>query len=82
MQDVRYALNPGHNQSACSTRTRGALCREWAYEGAIVFDSFDNFKTYMGSKERDELITPILGEIQKYAKGDIYMGNRVYDEWM
>ena len=33
------------------------VCKsEWAYEGAIVFDSLDNFKNYMGSTERESTV--------------------------
>ena len=37
------------------------VCKsEWAYEGAIVFDSLDNFKSYMGSEAREKELMPKL----------------------
>ena len=57
------------------------VCKsEWAYEGAIVFDSLDNFKSYMGSEAREKELMPKLAEMSKFATGDVYTGNRVYDE--
>ena len=45
--DLASAGLPGY------VKTVRTVCKaEWAYEGALVFDSLDNFKNYMGSSIR------------------------------
>ena len=58
------------------------VCKsEWAYETETVFDSLDSFKAYMESDVRANKIMPFLAKGQAIAKGgEVYQGNRVYDE--
>ena len=46
-----------------------------------MFDSLDNFKNYMGSDVRETKLMPKLAEVSKLATGEVYSGNRVYDEY-
>ena len=65
------------------TKVVRTVCKtEWAYEGAIVFDSLDNFKAYMESDFREKTMKPLLADVTKYSlePETIYTGNRVYDE--
>lgn len=61
--------------------TRHVCKTEWAYEVSAVFDGLDNFKAYMESSQREELLS-VLEEMKKFAvDGEIYSGNRVHDEF-
>ena len=51
-----------------------------AYEVAVIFDGLDNFKGYMESDFRTENMEPALAKAKELFEGDVYMGNRVYDE--
>jgi antibiotic biosynthesis monooxygenase (ABM) superfamily enzyme len=62
--------------------TRHVCKTEWAYEVAVVFDGLENFKSYMESDKREELIASHMGEIEKFAvDGNVYSGNRVHDNF-
>jgi antibiotic biosynthesis monooxygenase (ABM) superfamily enzyme len=59
-----------------------AVCNEeWAYERAVVFDSLDNFKGYMGSEAREKQVLPLLDEMSKLAIGRVHAGNRAFEEY-
>ena len=47
---------------------------------AVIFDGLDNFKGYMESDFRTENMEPALAKAKELFEGDVYMGNRVYDE--
>jgi hypothetical protein len=63
------------------TMTRTVCKTEWAYERAIVFNSLATFKGYMESEDRAKKVLPLLDEMSKYATGQVYVGNRVFDEF-
>ena len=61
--------------------TRHVCKTEWAYEVSAVFDGLDNFKAYMDSPKREDMLT-VLEEVRKFAvDGEIYTGNRVHDDF-
>ena len=65
-----------------NTVTRHVCKAEWAYEVAIVFDGFDNFKSFMESDKREESIAKSMESIEKLAvDSNVYSGNRVHDNF-
>jgi antibiotic biosynthesis monooxygenase (ABM) superfamily enzyme len=61
--------------------TRHVCKTEWAYEVSAVFDGLDNFKAYMDSPKREDMLS-VLEEVRKFAiDGEIYTGNRVHDDF-
>jgi len=57
------------------------VCKdEWAWEAALIIDSQANLDAYNGSPVQDEMRVLFLPEFKELAVGDIYWGNRVYDE--
>eukprot|EP00747_Dinoflagellata_sp_TGD_P032361 gnl/TRDRNA2_/TRDRNA2_135935_c0_seq1.p1 gnl/TRDRNA2_/TRDRNA2_135935_c0~~gnl/TRDRNA2_/TRDRNA2_135935_c0_seq1.p1 ORF type:complete len:133 (+),score=37.60 gnl/TRDRNA2_/TRDRNA2_135935_c0_seq1:95-493(+) len=65
-------------------KTTRTVCKaEWAYEIEYVFEGGDNFKAYMESdwrKEATEKMPDMLKDLG-ISMDDLYMGNRVYDEY-
>eukprot|EP00943_MAST-04B_sp_MAST-4B-sp1_P000155 g155.t1 len=61
--------------------TRHVCKTEWAYEVSAVFDGLDNFKAYMDSPKREDMLS-VLEEVREFAvDGEIYTGNRVHEDF-
>ena len=61
--------------------TRHVCKTEWAYEVSAVFDGLDNFKAYMDSPKREDMLH-VLEEVREFAvDSEIYTGNRVHEDF-
>mmetsp|Transcript_19335 Transcript_19335/g.23531 ORF Transcript_19335/g.23531 Transcript_19335/m.23531 type:complete len:136 (+) Transcript_19335:120-527(+) len=73
----------GPNGPKGYVKTNRYLCKgEWVYELSLVFDSLENFKSYLESDFKKTVADPMQEEMLKSAKpGSWYEGARVYDEF-
>eukprot|EP00567_Pseudictyota_dubia_P007079 CAMPEP_0197462592 /NCGR_PEP_ID=MMETSP1175-20131217/59509_1 /TAXON_ID=1003142 /ORGANISM="Triceratium dubium, Strain CCMP147" /LENGTH=142 /DNA_ID=CAMNT_0042998133 /DNA_START=11 /DNA_END=439 /DNA_ORIENTATION=+ len=64
-------------------KTERTVCKaEWAYEVASVFEA-EHFKDFMESDARTELTTSLEAVLKELnlSMSDLYLGNRVFDEY-